>query len=216
MSERGQDRVVGAGLSLAGAWRWLTSMKAAVVLLLVFAGACVLGAVVPQGQPAHFYQRAYGPALGRVVTALDLGRLYSASWFAALAGSLSLSLILCSARRVRAIWQRTFAPSIAADLVQVERMAETVRFHRAGEPRALAADLAARLRRARYRTWTGPGPSDGAVCILARSGAARQWGPFLTHVAILAIIAGAVYGNLPDVRVGRWLLWRTRAWKSVV
>jgi cytochrome c biogenesis protein len=62
-------------------WRFLTSMKFAILLLVVLTIACVFGSVIPQGRTLDEYLSAYGTRSGALIVGLCLDDLFHSTWF---------------------------------------------------------------------------------------------------------------------------------------
>ncbi|MGL5863731.1 MAG: cytochrome c biogenesis protein ResB, partial [Phycicoccus sp.] len=89
------------------AWRQLTSMRTALVLLLLLALAAIPGSAFPQrridaAQSAQFI--ADNPTLGRWLDRLGMFDVYSTPWFAAIYLLLFISLVGCVIPRARLHW----------------------------------------------------------------------------------------------------------------
>ena len=98
-------RPSGALRSARTAWRTLTSMRTALLLLLALAVAAVPGSVLPQRpvSPAAVAQHlADRPVLGPVLDRLGLYDVFGAPWFLAVYLLLMISLVGCIVPRVRA------------------------------------------------------------------------------------------------------------------
>ena len=81
----------------------LSSMQAALFLLLVTGALASLGSLIPQGEPGGFYREHYGNLLGRFIILLTLDDMYRSWWFMALGALFVASILSCSARRLGSI-----------------------------------------------------------------------------------------------------------------
>ena len=86
-------------------FRFLRGMPFSFVLLFIIIAACVAGSIVPQGGSQRMYLEQYGPGMGKLITALQLDRVFTCWWFIALAALLCLNLILCSISRFPAVYR---------------------------------------------------------------------------------------------------------------
>src|ERR1700747_1467276 len=87
---------------LKWAWRQLTSMRIALILLFLLALASVPGSMLPQqgGNPAGVQQYYMShPALAPWLNRLGLFNVFAAPWFAALSLLLFASLARCAVAR---------------------------------------------------------------------------------------------------------------------
>ena len=83
---------------LRWAWRQLTTMRAALILLLVLAMAAIPGSLLPQrnqdpGAVATYIEE--NGALGEVLDVLQLFDVYTSVWFSAVYILLMVSLVGC-------------------------------------------------------------------------------------------------------------------------
>jgi cytochrome c biogenesis protein len=162
-------------------WRQLTSMRTAIVLLLLLAVAAVPGSLVPQrsSDPNGVIQvRADNPELVWLYDALSLHDVYSSPWFSAIYILLFTSLVGCVIPRLAHHWtaMRALPPRTPA------RLSRLVGFRTvAGDASDL--DRADRvLRRLGYRT-TRYGDS-----VSAERGYLRETGNLLFHISMLALL----------------------------
>lgn len=162
-------------------WRQLTSMRTAIVLLLLLAVAAIPGSLVPQrsSDPNGVIQvRADNPELVWLYDALSLHDVYSSPWFSAIYLLLFTSLVGCVIPRLLHHWRamRALPPRTPA------RLSRLVGFQTVpGDASDL--DRAERvLRRLGYRT-TRYGDS-----VSAERGYLRETGNLLFHISMLALL----------------------------
>ena len=83
----------------------LSSLKVAIILLLLIAIASAIGTSLPQGELPETYITNYqikkflGLLDGNMIIRMQLDQVYSSIWFLGLLTWLSISLIICSWRR---------------------------------------------------------------------------------------------------------------------
>jgi cytochrome c biogenesis protein len=80
-------------------WKFFSSVKLTVALLIMLAGVSIIGTVVPQQEGAVEYARSLSPQMLRIYSALDLFDMYHSLWFRLMMGFLALNLIICSLDR---------------------------------------------------------------------------------------------------------------------
>ena len=162
-------------------WRQLTSMRTAIVLLLLLAIAAVPGSLVPQrsSDPNGVIQvRENNPGMVWLYDALSLHDVYTSPWFSAIYILLFTSLVGCVIPRLAHHWKamRALPPRTPARLSRLVGF-QTV----AGDASDL--DRAERvLRRLGYRT-TRYGDS-----VSAERGYLRETGNLLFHISMLALL----------------------------
>ena len=120
-------------------WRFLRSMKFAVILLLILAAACTAGSVIPQGQPTAWYTEHYAQQAAGAVMLLGLDDVFHCWWFVALTLFLCLNLLLCSVLRFPALLRRMREGFTPARAIAAWDWAPLAKLE--GEPERLFAKL---------------------------------------------------------------------------
>ncbi len=173
-------------------WRQLTSMRTALVLLLVLALAAVPGSVVPQANVDSVgvaqWKDAH-PTLAPVYERLGLFSVYDSVWFSAVYILLMVSLVGCIVPRCGVYWRalRAQPPKAPRHLHRLPAYRRIL----TDDPPEVALDRARQaLARRRYRTRV----RDDAVS--AERGHLREAGNLLFHVAVLVVLAGFAVGQL--------------------
>jgi cytochrome c biogenesis protein len=180
------------------AWRQLTSMRTALVLLFLLALAAVPGSVVPQQSiDAVRVQdwRAAHPALAPVYDRLGLFDVYGSPWFAAVYILLMVSLVGCVVPRLRIYWRALRARPPASPR-HLSRLPQSRRLEVDGDPGALLAHAARVLRRRRYRVAVAPGSATEPGAVSAEKGHLREAGNLLFHASVLVVLVGFALGQL--------------------
>ncbi len=174
-------------------WRQLTSMRTALLLLLLVAIAAVPGSVFPQrsidpAQTADWIARH--ETTGPVLDSLGAFEVYSSPWFSAVYLLLFISLIGCilprSLQHLKAM--RTLPPRAPRRLSRLEAHAEGEVTGSLDEVREAAR---AALRAKRYRVASHDGQS-----VSGEAGYMKETGNLVFHVALVLIIIGVAIGHL--------------------
>ncbi|MFI5099488.1 MAG: cytochrome c biogenesis protein ResB [Actinomycetes bacterium] len=179
---------------LRWAWRQLTSMRTALVLLFLLALAAVPGSVFPQratntGDVAAYLaqHRGVGPFLDR----LGMFDVFGSAWFAAIYILLFVSLVGCvvprSFQHARAL--RSRPPAAPRNL---HRLPEHRSYVTSAEPDVVLTAATAALRRRRWRVDV----ATGSGTVSAEKGYLRETGNLVFHLAIVVLLAGVAVGAL--------------------
>jgi cytochrome c biogenesis protein len=179
------------------AWRQLTSMRTALLLLLLLALAAIPGSLFPQrsadpnGVVQHF---ARDPAGARVLDWFQLFDVYSSVWFSAIYLLLFLSLIGCLVPRIRhhltAI--RSSPPLTPKNLGRLPAHREEIIDD---VPVARAIEEAERvLRSSRYRV-VRVDEAQGRVSLAAERGYLRETGNLIFHLALMGMLVTVAIGG---------------------
>ena len=188
---------------LRWAWRQLTSMRTALVLLLLLAIAAVPGSIVPQrsadpnGVSQYFSDN---PDLAPVLDGLQLFDVYTSIWFSSIYILLFISLIGCVIPRTKHHWKalRARPPRTPARL---ERLGDYRASEVALAPGADAAAAAAtaievageQLRRGGYRVERYD--ARGALSVSAERGYVRETGNLVFHTALIGVLVAVGVGG---------------------
>ena len=196
-----RERARPAGLGPVGwmrwAWRTLTSMRTALILLFLFALGSVPGSVYPQrsvdpSRVAQYFKD--NPTQAKWLDRFWLFDVFSSPWFAAIYLLLFISLAGCVFPRALTHLKeiRRRPPAAPRNLLRLPHS-------EAFEGGLTLEQAAAALRRRRFRVVTG----DGWVS--AEKGYLRETGNLLFHVALLALLfaigAGGLFGYRGNVLV---------------
>lgn len=179
-------------------WRQLTSMRTALILLLLAALAAIPGSIVPQANVDAFevsqWQAAH-PDLTPIYEKLGLFSVYDSPWFSAIYLLLMVSLIGCILPRlgVYAKAVRARPPKAPRNLA---RLPEHATYRTEESPQDAGAALAAALRRRRYRVVDTDTDRTGDVIVAAERGYLREAGNLLFHCSVLIVLVGFALGSL--------------------
>jgi cytochrome c biogenesis protein len=181
-------------------WQFFASVRVAIVIISLIAVLSVIGTVVPQenaipsSDPERYYTSVYG-TWGRIMYSLGFTNMYVSWWFLALLLLLATSLIICSWERIVPLYKSLKYQVIRKSVQWIRQQ----KWYMAVPEAAVTAngDAAAfdRLKQAlakkRYVI-----REDGDA-FLAEKGRFARFGPYILHIGLLIIIAGAFSRTLP-------------------
>lgn len=181
-------------------YRQLTSMRVALILLLVFALLTLAGTLIAQapstvkGSPALYAEWVdeirpkYGGWTG-ILDKLGLFTVFSSIWLRGTLLLLCASLITCSVRRLPSLWKTAMHPRMAMTDAFFERAPQRAMISSASGPDGTLAALRTAFRKNGFRTATESHGDSIFIC------ADRfRWGPFgrvVVHLSFVVILAGA-------------------------
>ncbi|WP_400999869.1 cytochrome c biogenesis protein ResB [Agromyces sp. GXQ0307] len=191
------------------AWRQLTSMRTALLLLLLLAIAAVPGSLVPQrsSDPNGVVQYfADNPDLAPVLDSFQMFDVYTSVWFSAIYLLLFVSLIGCIIPRTKHHLEalRARPPKTPArlsrlsayterELVSGGRVAAEPRIETAETSEAAIASAAAELKRAGYRVERYD--RRGVPSVSAERGYLRETGNLVFHTALVGVLVTVAIGG---------------------
>ncbi|MDP9443445.1 MAG: cytochrome c biogenesis protein ResB [Actinomycetota bacterium] len=179
------------------AWRQLTSMRTALILLFLLALAAVPGSVIPQADvaPAEVLTlRETSPQLAQWYDRLGLFDVYGSVWFSAVYVLLMVSLVGCVVPRSLLHWR-----AWRAEPPRAPRHLSRLGTHTRWTTTASRADVAARAaevlrqRRFRVRRYTD---EEGRAVVAAERGRLREAGNLAFHLSLIVVLAGVAVGSL--------------------
>ena len=187
-------------------WRQLTSMRTALLLLLLLAIAAVPGSLVPQrssdpnGVSQYFVDHK---DVAPILDQFQLFDVYSSAWFSAIYLLLFISLIGCVLPRTKHHFEalRAQPPATPANLGRLPAHAELTVSGKSAEEvlEASKAVLKAdRYRVARYdrpATGTGKLVSPAAITVSAERGYMRETGNLVFHFALVGVLIAVGFGG---------------------
>ena len=204
----GMDRI------LEGLWHLLTSMKVALVLILIFAGLSMIGTLVIQAPPGVLgdpqakadwidsIRPKYGGWTG-IMDQLQLFEIFGSIWFKVVVGALSISLVACSVHRVTGLWHTATRPhiSVGERFFEHAPQHEVIQLHQGAE--AAETQVRETFRHHRYRLLA---EDDGTVHLYMDK---NRWAPLFSlvgHLSLLLIVIGAIVGGALGYRDGNFML----------
>lgn len=175
-------------------WRQLTSMRTALLLLLLLAIAAVPGSVVPQADVDAVRVvrwRADHPKLTPIYEQLGLFDVYRSVWFSAIYLLLMVSLVGCIVPRTAAYWRawRARPPRAPRRLSRLPGHASYA--IEGGQERG---DLLAAAREVLARRGYRVVVDEDAVA--GERGRLRELGNLVFHLAVLVVLVGVAWGGL--------------------
>lgn len=179
-------------------WRQLTSMRTALLLLLLLAVAAIPGSIWPQrsidqGAVATYLQE--NPRLGPLLDRLQLFDVYTSVWFSAIYLLLVISLVGCIVPRTGQLWAALRAQPPAVPK-RPERLPAHRSFELAASPEQVESRLRQVLRSRRYRLRPAADDVSSSRDVAAEGGHLREAGNLLFHYGVVAVVVALAAGYL--------------------
>jgi hypothetical protein len=180
------------------AWQLLTNVKFALFLVGLALAAGIIGVVLPQvpgpmrANPAarsawlELRRETYGPLTG-TIDALGLFDVFHSAWFNGLWVLIIVAVTVCTVSRFRPTWRAVQRPQRTVADSYFERAHHRADFTHEGG----ASAVETLLRRRRYRV-ERVAERDGSVYLFADRFAWSQYGTFISHLALLMLLIGAL------------------------
>jgi len=175
-------------------WRFFSSVKLTLVLLIILAIASVLGTLIPQQEGAVQFARGLSPGMFQVFSSLNLFDMYHSSWFRIIIALLALNLIVCSINRLPATLKLFQSPPRADRSKPFENLPPERNFsvkRDMGEVGDLVTDF---LKRQYKRVEAKNSPKGNFY--YGEKGRYSYFGVYLVHLSVLVILIGGIVGSL--------------------
>lgn len=180
------------------AWRWLTSMRTALILLFLLAFAAIPGALLPQRSLSESKVDEYlanNGTMGEIFDKLQLFDVFSSVWFTAIYVLLFASLVGCIIPRTIEHWKamRTSPARAPKNLGRLPMNDDGVVDKPLDE---VKADVSSRLKR--WHLTETPAAEDraGALSFSAERGFFREFGNLVFHLGLVALLITIAAGKL--------------------
>jgi cytochrome c biogenesis protein len=185
-------------------WRQVTSMRTALVLLLLLALASIPGSVIPQDNIdslAVSQWRDNHPRLAPIWDRLDLFDVYGSVWFSAIYILLMISLVGCIIPRLF-VYARALRARPPRAPRHLSRLPESTSYTTDEDPDVVLARAARVVRGRRFRVHH----VEGEDALAAERGHLREAGNLLFHLAVIVVLVGVAAGSLFGYKGGVILL----------
>ena len=194
-------------------WDAMDSMKFAVVLLVTITFISLVGVLLPQfppngfaGSMQEFYIDKYGSLIGTVFTAAGLDHVFSVWWYYLLLLLLCLNITICSFHRLGKIIAAVRNESYLDAEDNFKQQSNNRSFGSRLPAGEVAAKIGEILDRGGYRVYSSQaGASDKFPVLYAKRGAISQFGPFISHIAMVLVILGAAVSYMLSFEHFQWM-----------
>ncbi|MEU5403216.1 cytochrome c biogenesis protein ResB [Streptomyces sp. NPDC005963] len=201
-----EEAITGPTLGIVGwarwYWRQLTSMRVALILLLMLSLAAIPGSLIPQNSVDDLKVQDWqknNPTLTPVFDKLQLFDVYSSIWFSAIYILLFVSLIGCIVPRT---WQfigqlRSLPPGAPGRLT---RMPAYATWRTEAEPEQVREAALTLLKGRRFRSHTV------GNAVAAEKGFLREAGNLVFHISLIVMLIAFAWGQLFKYEGGKLVI----------
>jgi cytochrome c biogenesis protein len=174
-------------------WKFFSSVKLAVVLLIILAIISVVGTVIQQNEPPERYLQEYSQATVQLFDALGLFDMYHTWWFVLLLFLLTANLTVCTLDRFPHTLKIITSPlkPITDDGLKAVQFKKEITLKEGvdkAEERAVKVLNAHRYRFVESR-------AEGTTQFMTQKGVYSRLGVYVTHTSIILIFVGALIGS---------------------
>ena len=183
---------------------WLSSLKIAILLLLLIAISCALGTIIPQQESNEFYYNNFnknpflGLINGKILVLLEFNHIYTSFWFLLLLIWLSIALSVCSFRRQLPILKSALNWIDYKSARQIAKLSIAQEIQTNNASKSLE-EITINLKNKGWNI------KETDSRIAARKGVVGRLGPILIHLGMILLMAGATYGSLTGQTIEKFL-----------
>ena len=175
-------------------WDFFTSVKLAIVTLIVLAVTSILGTIVEQNQPPEKYHKIYEDWAFALMDRMNLFDMYHSMWFLFILVLFTVNLSCCTIDRFPKMLKVVRNPRTKLDGSLEKTLSLSDRWKRKGTLQEWAEKYAGAL----SSSFAKPRVTEdgGEVHLYAETGVASRFGVYVTHLSIIIIFIGAIVGNV--------------------
>ncbi|MFC2157375.1 cytochrome c biogenesis protein ResB [Acidobacteriota bacterium] len=176
---------------------FLSSIKLAIVLLIIITLASVLGTLIPQGRTAAEYAARYGQ-MSDVLIRLEVTTLYQSWWYMGFLFLFSLNILVCTLTRFSPKLKKTFNPSMEFESKSLSTLKFSSSFQSKKGIQDFQEDLTKELRTHGYKIKEAK--KENRSFLLARKKYFGNFGADVVHLGLLVILAGGILSGMTGYR----------------
>ena len=174
-------------------WKFFSSIKLTIVILILLAIFCIIGTVVPQNEGAREFAQRLSPQMLSIFKSLNLFDMYHALWFRVVIACLTLNLVVCSIDRFPGTWRKFRLRPEPDRSKPFEHLSEDQSFVTKREFAGAAAEVG-NLLHSRFKNMREK-DVKGSRYFYAEKGRFSHFGVYIVHVSVLLILVGALIGS---------------------
>jgi len=175
-------------------WRFFSSVRLTLALLILLAAASILGTVIPQREGMVEFARRLSPAMLEVFEALRLFDVYHSFWFRFLISALALNLVVCSLNRLSPTLRRLRSQPRPDRTKPFEETPPHRRFP-VSRPVEEVTVRAEALLHGRTANRARKDTTNGSF-LYGERGRFSVFGVYIVHLSVLLILLGSILGSL--------------------
>src|SRR3990170_3432904 len=180
--------------SMDKVWKFFTSLKLAIFVIIILAVASIIGTIIEQNQPLEKYRQFYSDGTIRLFESLNLFDMYHSWWFLLLLVLLTVNLSCCTLDRLPRAVKVVRNPKTTLDESLEMSLSHVDRWKRKGGLEGLADTYKAAMGGAFAKTLVTE--NSGTLHLYAEKGIISRFGVYVTHLSIIIIFIGAIIGNM--------------------
>jgi cytochrome c biogenesis protein len=175
-------------------WKFFTSVKLTIVLLLSLATTSIIGTFIPQNEDPQAYFQAFGRVLYQLFNLLDLFDMYHSWWFQLLVVLLTTNIIVCSVDRISSNRRILFVRNPSFKLTRFRNLKHRQEFTNQRSPQQLKdvyqTFISRRFRHSQVET------TENGFAIYGENGRWTRFGVYTVHLSVVLLLIGGLIGSI--------------------
>jgi len=175
-------------------WRFFSSVRLTVALLLCLAATSILGTLIPQNDDPGAYLDTFGPVLFRFFSLLSLFDMYHSWWFQLLLILLTANVVVCSLDRFKPTWKIAWMRKPVFHPSQFSAARGGKGFGMPLAPEPLAEAIRSRVSRA-FGHCRLERAEGGGFHVWAEKWRWSRLGVYVVHLSVVLLLIGGMIGS---------------------
>ncbi len=174
-----------------------SSVRLAIVLLIIITLASILGTLIPQHRSPAEYADRYGD-IANVFIRLEITKLYQSWWFISLLFLFAVNIVICTLTRLSPKLKKAFQPKIAGEKKSLLSLKIKASFKKNQNLEKTRGDVQHVFSIKRYRLKEKH--NENTTYLLARKKSLGLFGSDIVHLGLLIIICGGIISGMAGFR----------------
>jgi len=175
-------------------WKFFTSIKLTIVLLVSLAATSIVGTLIPQNQDPAAYVQAFGEFAFQLFSILGLFDMYHSWWFQTLILLLTANIVVCSIDRMSATWKIVFAKKPPFNASRFNNLKDKEAFDDNRSAEQLKKLYLPVLGRAFRRSCLQE--TEKGFFIFGEKGRWTRLGVYVVHSSVIFLLIGGLIGSI--------------------
>jgi len=176
-------------------WKFFSSVKLTVSILLTIAATSIIGTVIPQNNPIaieHFRQNQ--KLLYGILHTFDVFNMYHSWWFQTLLILLAINIFVCSYDRIFATWKIVFTKKPPFNLSRFRKIKQKEEFSERRSPGVLEKMYMPVV--SHHYSYCKLEKTNDGFCIFAEKWRWTRFGVYVVHLSIILLLFGCLISSI--------------------
>jgi len=184
----------GSDKTLDAVWKFFSSLRLTIFLLLTLAITSVIGTLLPQNQDPAAYRQAFGDAGYSLFSFLGLFDMYHSWWFLLLLLLLAVNIVICSINRLSVLWNIIFTREPKFNIDSFRNIKSRIEFKVSRNSETMIPAVEAYL--SRHFGYRIRQDSPSGIVFFAEKWRWSRLGVYIVHLSIVLLLVGAIIGSI--------------------